>query len=757
MTVHGRMLHVTQPVPTIKPSAGESTCALLRIAVPSPLFRTFDYLPPPDNPGTLQPGVRVCVPFGRRNVIGVLLDLTQQTNVTPAKLRHAIEILDHQPVVPADMLALMRWASRYYHHPIGTVLTTVLPPALRRRHTSRPAVECYYRLSAQGREHLGALTPRNAPKQTAVLQFLAGQERPVTRRELVLATGCAPGTLKRLLERQWLETVPPPQTPPLPTQPAQDLNASQQHAYEGIITALDRFQVNVLHGVTGSGKTEVYLHLITSVLQKGRQALVLVPEIGLTPQLLQRFRRRLPVPIAVLHSNLSAGERLQAWQAASRGEARVIVGTRSAVFTPAPELGLIILDEEHDLSFKQQDGFRYSARDVAIVRARQRRIPVVLGSATPSLETLYNCRQGRYRVFHLPERAGGAIKPAIHLLDIKAQPRLGKLARVLVERIGQHLDQNGQVLVFLNRRGFAPTLVCHHCGWAGQCRHCDIHLTFHQSDDTLRCHHCGHVEKKPPHCPACQGDDFVYLGYGTERVVDTLATVFPDVPIVRIDRDTTRRKGALETLLGSVRQGQRQILVGTQMLAKGHHFPNVTLVAVLDADSGLFSSDFRATERMAQLVIQVAGRAGRADKPGEVLIQTYHPHHPLLRTLVTQGYSGFAELALAEREAAQLPPFSFLTLWRADAREPGPAHRFLDKVAAIARQHQRGCNNVELFGPVAAPMPRRAGKHRFQLLWQAASRTAMQHLLDAVVPRVDALPEARKVRWSVDVDAQELF
>jgi primosomal protein N' (replication factor Y) len=434
----------------------------------------------------------------------------------------------------------------------------------------------------------------------------------------------------------------------------------------------------------------------------------------------------------------------------------VIIGTRSAVFTPLARPGLFIIDEEHDPSFKQQDGFRYSARDLAILRARDAGVPIVLGTATPSLETLYNCRRGRYTHLHLPQRAGLAVAPKIGLIDVRKQPMEQLISIGLRERMRHHLQQqDGQVLLFLNRRGFAPMLICHDCGWVSQCERCDSRMTLHQQINRLRCHHCAREQRVPASCPACQGEDLRSFGYGTERIEQALQQQFPDYPVLRIDRDTTRRKGAMQDLLAKVHAGEGRILLGTQMLAKGHHFPNVTLVGILDADYGLYSIDLRASERMAQLIMQVAGRAGRAEKPGEVLIQTHHPEHPLLQTLIRQGYGECAELLLQERKASHWPPYSYLALLRADATDKQIPMAFLAEAVKLAGDMAgRGC---ELLGPIPSPMERRAGRYRAQLLIQADQRQALQQFLGPWLAQLEGLKTGRKVRWSIDVDPAELF
>jgi len=739
------------------------TGPILRIAVPSPLYRTFDYLPPPDRDLTaLRPGLRVRVPFGRRQVVGFLLETSDSTSLDPAALRPALEILDSEPPLPADVLALLQWARRYYHHPPGEVFATALPVLLRQGEPALPpALPPSWRITAAGRTALAeSAVLRRAPVQRLLLEHLAGCADGASLETLRPVARDSAATLRALRARGWVELIaaPTPNTPTPPPpripHPPLILNAAQAEAIASIAAALERFQVFLLEGVTGSGKTEVYLRVIEAVLARGRQALVLTPEIGLTPQLLARFRERLPGPLAVLHSGLNDRERLNAWLLARDGTARVVVGTRSAVFAPLRAPGILIVDEEHDPSFKQQDGFRYHARDLAVVRGRQLGIPVVLGSATPALESCQNARRERYQLLQLPERVGGGAEPAIDILDVRRQPLLEGLSRPLLERMRLHLARNEQVLLFLNRRGFAPILLCHECGWLSACRHCDARMTLHLRQRRLICHHCGDSRPVDSVCPLCGSVDLRPLGHGTERLETALRQEFPDLGIARMDRDSTRRRGSLETLLADIHNGDHRILIGTQMLAKGHHFPDVTLVGIVDADQGLHGVDFRSSERMAQLILQVAGRAGRAEKPGNVVIQTHHPDHPLLRVLVAQGYPAFAAAALAERQAALLPPFAHQALLRAEAADPERATAFLKAARALAEPLADG---VELLGPAPAPMERRAGRYRAQLLTQAARRQDLHGFLDRWIARLWEHATDRQVRWSLDVDPMELY
>ena len=735
-----------------------STPVVLRVAVATPLRRSFDYLPPRDvDIATLKPGVRLRLPFGRTEVIGVLLEITQHTQVAAVRLKRAKQILDKEPILSSEMLWLLNWASQYYQHPIGEVVQQALPTLLRQGRPARVKGVELWRLTPDG----FTLSPNElsrAPRQAALLALLQQHPEGITSIELNQQQERWRPVMARLVEKNWVEMTEQ-QLVPDPTQsPSEkpELNPDQLLAVQEILNQLGHYHTFLLDGVTGSGKTEVYLRVIDAVLAANQQALILVPEIGLTPQLVNRFQRRFPAAsIAVLHSGLNDQERLQAWLSASQGDAGIIIGTRSALLTPLARPGIIIVDEEHDLSFKQQEGFRYSARDLAIVRAQHLQVPVILGSATPALESLYNCERERFSRLHLPERAGTATPPEFRLIDVRGQKLDNGLSAQLLTGIQTHLAAGGQVLLFINRRGFAPVLMCHDCGWHSRCDRCDAHMTIHQRARRLRCHHCGSERPLPPSCPGCNSENLIQVGYGTERVEQVLGSHFPTTPILRIDRDTTRRKGAMQAMLDQIKQGKSQILVGTQMLAKGHHFPNLTLVGLLDADYGLFSADFRAAERLGQLVLQVAGRAGRAERQGEVLIQTHHPESALLQSLLGHDYGRFAKALLAERQATNLPPYSHLALLRAEAVDAQAPFRFLEEAHSLVSQ--MGGSGIEVYGPFPAPMERRAGRSRAQLLLQANSRAPLQTLLSVWLSRLESLKSGRKVRWSIDVDPLEMF
>lgn len=725
----------------------------LEIALDTPLRRTFDYQSPPNvPPERLKRGMRVRVPFGRRRLVGILMNVKSVTQVPAGKLRAAIEILgDESPFDPV-LLDLLTWSADYYRHPIGEVLAATLPVAVRSGGPLQEIAE-RWRLTLLGETEWQSLSTRSK-RLRALAEAVA---RQASIEELSTVTSWRAG-LRELEDRGWLRretiAVEPTSIVTRTVGVHHALTGAQQKALDEIRGATDRFRTLLLYGVTGSGKTEVYLRAIEDVIASGKQALVLVPEIALTPQLVERFQVRFATRLAVLHSALSDGERLAAWRAARSGIAPIVIGTRSAVFASLRAPGIIIVDEEHDPSFKQQEGFRYSARDLAIARAQRHGIPVVLGSATPSLESLARSRKQPGDLLLLPHRAGGAQPPQNRVIDLRRHAQTEGLAAPTLAAIKGHLANGGQVLLYLNRRGFAPVLFCPSCGWSAACSRCDARMTVHRRANLMLCHHCGHEERIALRCPSCDSETKP-VGEGTERIEGAIGKFFPGVPLARIDRDKIRRKGELEAALEQIQSGAARILVGTQMLTKGHHFPNVTLVVVLNADQGLFGTDFRASERLAQNIVQVAGRAGRAERAGEVLIQTEYPEHPLLTSLLQGGYAAFAEQALTEREQAELPPFSRFALVRADGTAMSNVMGFLH--AARAAAGSIAAPAVRILGPVEAPMARRAGRYRAQLLLQAPTHGPLQSLLARWLPQFDTFTHAKKVRWTIDVDPVELF
>jgi primosomal protein N' (replication factor Y) len=730
---------------------------VLKVAIPVPLSRLFDYLPPTD--GTVpEPGTRVRVTFGRRRLTGLVMATAASSDLPPARLKRVDALLDDTPLLDARSLWLIRFASDYYHHPVGEVAATALPVLLRQGRDLHPVIELLA-VTPAGRDSDIEAMAKRAPRQAELLEAVldAGAEgiavdvlneqHPNWRRTA--------GALreKGLVELRQDKAGEDERPDPGEAQPGPVLNAAQQSAVDAIL-ASSGFGAFVIDGVTGSGKTEVYLHAIEETLRGGRQALVLVPEIGLTPQLVSRFRRRLGIEPVVLHSGLSDVERLAAWRAARAGAAALVLGTRSAVFTPLADPGLIVVDEEHDHSFKQQEGLRYSARDLAVARAKQAGIPILLGSATPTLELQQHCRDGTYTKLALPERAGGAKPPAIRLVDTSRSPLDHGLSNALAGAIETHLAAGGQALLFLNRRGYAPALVCPGCGHLAECRRCDSRMTVHARENRLRCHHCGAHRPLEESCEAC-GTGVRPLGAGTERLEDAVQERFPGRTVTRIDSDSVRNKGRIAEVLSAEAVAASDILVGTQMLSKGHHFPRLTLVGVVDADQGLFGTDFRADERMAQTIVQVAGRAGRERVRGEVLVQTAFPAHPFWQRLISAGYAGVCEDALAERKATGWPPYSRLALIRATAHDRQDAHAFLDEARRLAASLDDG--DVRLLGPVDAVMARKAGRYRAQLLLQSRDRPALHRLLRRLRPALEEDPAGRKARWSIDVDPLELF
>lgn len=727
--------------PAVKP-------LLLRIAVPTPLPRLFDYLP---TTGTLSPvGSRVIIPFGTRQLTGVVVAHINHTDVPSNKLKPINKTLDEQPLLDTNTLKLLHWTANYYHHPLGNVIHTALPAALTRGEAAVLPTTTHWQATATG-QAADSQTLKRAPKQAALLTAL--KQQPIA------ANSAQRNAFIGLEKRGWATRVQSQHQPQITTgnTSAPRLHPEQAAAIAAINQAQGKFQGFLLDGVTGSGKTEVYLQAMQTALAAKQQVLVLVPEIGLTPQLVQRFTQRLNTTLTVFHSGLSDRDRLTGWLHVRSGAAQVIIGTRSAVFTPLHNPGLLIVDEEHDASFTQQDGLRYSARDLALVRAQQLGIPVVLGSATPALETLQNAQTGRLTHLRLTQRAGKAQPPALKLLDIRNQPLHSGLSPQLLTHMRETLARGEQVLLFLNRRGYAPALICHTCGWQAKCQRCDMHLTLHRrtTGAQLHCHHCDHQRRAPTQCPDCHSVDLLAIGHGTARLEETLQQQFPDTELLRIDRDVVRTKQQFDQRLAQARDGQANILFGTQMLAKGHHFPNVTLVGIVEADQGLYSLDFRAQERLAQQIVQVAGRAGRAEKPGTVLIQTHQPEHTVLQTLIRDGYAAFAQTSLTERQAAGWPPFAHLALLRAEAQQQTVALAFLQQAASLAQAHI--ADDVQILGPAVAPMPRRAGRYRAQLLLRAPQRAGLHSLLKAWLPTLYALPAGRKVRWSLDVDPIDLY
>ncbi|HLV77171.1 MAG TPA: primosomal protein N' [Marinobacter sp.] len=716
--------------------------AIARIALNRPLRRLFDYRIP-DNM-ELVPGQRVTVPFGRQ----ILTGLVVETGVTPPQgisLKAVLETPEPWPALPENTFQLLAWASDYYQHPLGECLFTALPPALRK---GRPATEKENEYWDRTTDE--AALPATAHRQRALFNTI--KDSPGISTSALVHRGFSRAQIRALEQKELIRQVTAIAEPkdPAAYSPAPELSPAQQAAAAGFPDCTDGFSATLLYGITGSGKTELYLHYLKTRLQERDQALVLVPEINLTPQTLARFRRYFGDRIVVWHSALSDGERLSTWLKIRTGEPVILIGTRSAVLLPFIGLRTIIVDEEHDSSYKQGDGFRYSGRDVAVYRAHLNQCPVILGSATPSLESWHNAQQGKYRLIRLEERAGNARPPALELLDIRSRPLEAGLSRPALTAIKETLERGEQALVFVNRRGFAPVMMCFDCGHLEECPRCDTRLTYHRRDRAMRCHHCDFQKAASQTCPKCQSENFKPVGQGTERTEDILAGQFPDTPIVRVDRDSTQRKGSIQAILKKVNSGEPCLLVGTQMLAKGHDFPRVTLVVVVNADGGLFSVDFRAPEQMIQTLMQVSGRAGRGDKPGKVLIQTCHSDHPLLLSLREGNYPRIADQLLSERQSGQLPPYRPMALLRAEADTMQASLQLLDAIKPMLQG-----SGIEVWGPLPAVIARKADRHRAQLVLVSDSRGQLNRRLSHVCQHLDQTRLPASTRWVVDVDPQE--
>ena len=727
----------------------------VEVALPVPLRQTFSYRVKNEQQTVLEIGLRVKVPFGRQQLIGLITAINDSCTLAPQQIKSVTSVLDSAPLLPESLYKLTLWAAKYYFTSQGQMLSQALPVALRKGSDVAPQTIIEYHLTELGRAADISVLKR-APAQKKWLDLLL--KSPIRHDELQTQS-LSKVALKALEERQWIERQQQVIKHDLSWRQQLVMNESphklnkQQAVAVSVLTQQQGFNCTLLEGITGSGKTEVYLTLLESILKQGKQALILVPEIGLTPQTINRFKRRFEVNIAVIHSALTDNQRLEAWRQARVGEAAIIIGTRSALFTPMAFPGLIILDEEHDSSFKQQEGVRYHARDLAVMRGHFEDIQVVLGSATPSLETLQNALAGRYHHLELSERAGMAQKVKQGIIDITSQPLKAGMSASLINEMRMHLDAGNQVLLFLNRRGFAPALLCHECGHLHECDRCDAFFTVHQGLNEICCHHCGNQYAIPKQCHQCGSTMLMGHGLGTEQLEQELIKLFPQYPVVRIDRDTTRRKGSLEKQLQGIHMGKYKILVGTQMLAKGHHFPDVTLVGLLDVDGALFSADFRAPERFGQLYTQVSGRAGRADKPGKVLLQTHQSDNPILRDLLQRGYGEFARSQLKERQQALLPPAWNMVLLRAEAHLAEDADAFLTRISQLLPQDK----DFEIIGPIPAPLDRKAGKYRRQLMFQAKNRQRLQSEFDKVLAQIDLLPETKRCRWSIDRDPQDLM
>ena len=727
----------------------------IRVAIPVYIYDTFDYTLSAEQYPQAQVGARVAVSFGRQNLIGIITEKLDPNEAFTGqfKLKAITELLDNEAILDQQVLTLLTWSAQYYQFPIGEVIQSALPTLLRQ---GRALDILFHQWKVIPHDDPNGLLKRSQ-KQYDAYQILKLHPHGTTENILNLS-GVETATLKALEKKGLVQCqLEPHDFTPMPVQLAQmplTANPDQKQAIQQILKSLHHYQAFLLDGLTGSGKTEVYLQVMYEVLKQGKQVLVLVPEIGLTPQTVARFKSRFHCDVALLHSGLNDSKRLQAWQHAQTGKASIVIGTRSAIYTPLPHLGLIILDEEHDLSYKQQEGFRYHARDVALYRGHLQQCPVILGSATPSIDSYHLVESGKLHLLELSQRAGVASLPRMHVIDLKVAKKQHGISQILIEQIRQTLERKEQVLIFLNRRGYAPVLICESCGWQANCPHCDAHFTVHsQPYHYLHCHHCGTIQRLPEHCPECQQHTLKSLGAGTAKVEEHLNELFPHHDVIRVDRDSTSRVGSWQKIYDRIQQNKPTILLGTQMLAKGHHFPHVTLVAILDIDAGLLSVDIRAPERTAQLIVQVAGRAGRGEHKGNVYLQSLRPDHPMLTTLIEHDYRTVAKQMLAERKIALLPPYRYAALVRVESKDREYSQQFLSEIAQQFRA--MAVDIIDIWGPIPAPMERKAGRYRAHMVILSADRAKLHFYLRQWWQQVVHLPRQHQLRLSIDVDPQE--
>lgn len=728
----------------------------VQVALPVPLFRVFDYQIDLENlprnalgkKCTKEQllGRRVTVPFGPRQIVGMVVDTQQGITYDHNKVKPVVEVLDIERTFDSTFLALATWLSEFYLHPLGEVIATMLPVLLRKpgRH-EWPSIE-YLSLENDSKEDFDIKLGRSK-LQLSLFNKIKVKDQPLNLVRKEFSTT----VVKALIEKQLVKKISKPIAAEVwskhisvAEKPSPNL---EQSIAISTINESSGFNTFLLEGVTGSGKTEVYLQIIEPLLLAGKQVLILVPEIGLTPQTVSRFESRFGISVGVLHSNLNNKERAFVWKQAKDGELGIVIGTRSSIFTVLKEPGMIIVDEEHDESFKQQEGLRYHARDVAAYRAKQLGIPLILGSATPSLESLHNTLVKKYRHLPLTQRAGSASMPTQLLMDMRNQLLQFGIAEGMLEKIKHQLEQGNQVMVFVNRRGYAPSIMCHSCGHVESCDSCATPFTVHKSTQNLQCHRCAKTRFIPKKCSRCGHTELVTEGIGTEKIQQGLEQLFPDFRAVRVDSDSVRGKGKLPKLLAQINNNEYQLLIGTQILSKGHHFPNVTMVLILNVDGALFSADFRAPEKLAQLITQLAGRAGRSDKPGEMWLQTHNPHHPLLQDLINNGYGDFARFALLERKYALLPPYEYQIALRVEASYLIQAEKFLHMSVPILQQFQK----LRAIGPFPAFIEKKQGRFRMLLIVQSASRSYLNRAMAQVIDFLNEQPESKRVKWYVDV------
>ena len=729
---------------------------ILRLAVITPIRRLFDYLPPVDMPEefvrALEPGIRIIIPFGGRSLMGVLQEISSSSDIDRSLLRPITKIIDKHPLINKNLFALCNWASVYYHHPIGEVFGSAFSGRQRRGSPLRQLGIRSWKITKIGGDTLSNnQNSGHAKKQFLALSLL--KEKTFMSEAALKGKGIAKSTLYSLEKKKLITPIIiPPETLSKSVKQRFRLNSTQSKILSAIEKSFGAFRCHLIEGVTGSGKTEIYMQLINFVLKQEKQVLILIPEINLTPQTITRLKERFQARVSELHSGLSDSARDYAWTLAYEGYSDIIVGTRSACFAPCPRLGLVIIDEEHDRSYKQQDGFRYSARDIAVKRAQIENCPIVLGSATPSLETLSNAKLGRYSHHRLTERAGGSSMPRLSVVDVRGEKLQGGLSSRLLTAISTTLNNGKQALLFLNRRGYSSHLQCHDCGWIAECTACDARMTLHRKIAQLRCHYCGKSASLKLKCQNCDSKNLLFNGLGTQQTEEKLSKLFEKTPIYRVDSDSISSKLDMENLIIKIDQGHPCILIGTQMLAKGHHFPNVTLAGILDVDSLLFGSDFRGEERMAQLITQVAGRAGRESTQGEVFLQTHYPDHYFIESIQRLSYANLAEKILENRRTQSLPPSGYLVVVRTDSKSSAAGETFLLNTV----ENSRVADNVKIIGPVPSAMPRRAGRYRHEIIIHTDTRIDIHLATTELISIMESLPKRGSLNWFVDVDPIEI-
>ena len=727
---------------------------LVEVLVPIPLMEKFSYLPPKKNTSSLKQGSRVLIPFGRRTLVGVIWGFIKKDPLDKRKYKYIKDVLDESPLLDANSISLAEWSSRYYHYPLGEIITYFFPPSIRKGKDAKFRESKYLELTSKG-SFLQATDLSRAPSQQKLIELLK-EKREISLKS-AQAFGISAAVINGLIEKGFIarfsrELSPYKKFENNTLLSSKELNPEQSEAVNAINGAQNKNITFLLDGITGSGKTEVYLQAIQEVIRQGRQALILIPEIGLAPQAEERFREYFGDRVMSFHSAKNDREKVDAWLGASRGLVDIIIGTRSSVFLPMKNLGIIVVDEEHDLSFKQMDKFRYSARDMALYRAKLEKVPVVLASATPSLETLKNAEEDKYKVLKLSKRATGASLPSFQAVDLRGKELFEGLSKELLEASQTELAQGNQVLIFLNRRGYAPSMICKVCGWISNCERCDALMTVHKNPLKLHCHHCEAQKPYPNKCQSCDSNDFLTYGFGTEKIEEFLQNYFPDIKTLRIDSDSTRKKETLNEYFSEIRKGKPMILLGTQLLAKGHHFPDVTLVGIIDADSGLFSADFRGSERVAQLMTQVSGRAGRDKKPGRVILQSYCPDHPQIEEIITGSYDKFAKKLLGERKSLKIPPFSFQAKIFAESPKSLISRDFILNLLNQSKIDEKIRMNVRVIGPLPSVMEKKSGVYRWELSIFSKSRSNLHKYLDVMQSRLYDPKLSKQVRWSIDVD-----